>query len=60
MTKIEESEEEKNENIMGSGNRGKIEETRQIFIEEILQIKVTQADRNKEIYYRKDIVHMHR
>jgi len=34
---------EKEENIMGSGNRGKIEETRKISKE------VTQTDRNKEI-----------
>jgi len=39
---------------MGSGNCGKIEETRQISKE------VIQADRNKEIYYKNNIIHMHR
>lgn len=44
VTEVEESEEERRiEDIMGSGNREKIEKTRKI------SKKVTQADRNEEI-----------
>lgn len=54
MTKVGESEEERRtESIMGSGNRGKIGETKKISKE------VTQADRDKEIHRKQDIIHMH-